>query len=57
MHHRAKLTDVQVADIRAKRQQKPWLWSYAALADYAGSKPSTVRDIVKRRTRAGAQGV
>ena len=50
-HHNARLTDAQVIDMRHKRESKPWLWSYRALADFFGCGESTARDIVCRYTR------
>lgn len=51
MHHRAKLSDSDVIEMRQMREAKPWLWSYTALAEYFGCGTSTVRDIVKQKTR------
>lgn len=50
-HHRAKLSDSDVIEMRQMREAKPWLWSYTALAEYFGCGTSTVRDIVKQKTR------
>lgn len=50
-HHNAKLTDVDVLEMRRLRESRPWLWSYRALADYLGCGQSTARDIVTYRTR------
>lgn len=54
MHHRAKLTDADVKEMRQLRQTKPWLWSYRALAEYFGCGQSTARDIVNYYTRYNA---
>jgi hypothetical protein len=51
MSERARLSDSEVADMRAKRSERPWLWSYRALAEWFGCGQSTVRDIVLLRTR------
>lgn len=50
-HHRAKLSDSDVAEMRRLRHEKPWLWSYRALAEYFGCGQSTARDIVNHWTR------
>lgn len=50
-HHRAKLPDSDVAEMRRLREEKPWLWSYRSLAEYFGCGQSTARDIVKYWTR------
>ncbi len=51
MHHRAKLSDEQVAEMRGLRESRPDMWSYTALAEHFDSSESTVRDIVKYHTR------
>lgn len=48
-HHRAKLSDAQVARIR--RRYRPGLVGYVELAREEGCAVSTVRDIVKYWTR------
>jgi hypothetical protein len=48
-HHRAKLTDAQVARIR--RRYIPGVVGYVVLAKEEGCSVSTVRDIVKYWTR------
>lgn len=48
-HHRAKLTDAQVARIR--RRYIPGIVGYVVLAKEEGCSVSTVRDIVKYWTR------
>ena len=48
-HHRAKLSDEQVAKIR--RMYRPGIVGYKVLADEFGCGESTVRDIVKQMTR------
>lgn len=50
-HHHAKLSDEDVLDMREKRETRPWLWSYHALAKHFGCGMSTVRDIVTYKTR------
>lgn len=50
-HHRAKLTDEQVSEIRARY---PAVRSYRKLAELYGCGESTVRDIVLYRTRWAA---
>jgi hypothetical protein len=50
-HHRAKLSDADVSEMRRLRESRPYIWSYAALADKFGCGQSTVRDIVKYWTR------
>ena len=54
MHHRAKLSDADVLEMRRLRESKPWLWSYRSLAEYVGCGNSTARDIVTYRTRRNA---
>lgn len=54
MHHRAKLSDADVLEMRQLRESKPWLWSYKSLAEHVGCGESTARDIVKYRTRRNA---
>lgn len=49
MHHRAKLTDDQVEQIR--RLYSTGTLGYGILARAMKSSPSTIRDIVKQRTR------
>lgn len=49
-HHRAKLSDAQVARIR--RRYRPNLVGYVELGREEGCSPWTVRDIVKGWTRA-----
>lgn len=49
-HHRAILTDEQVAKIR--RMYRPRIVSYDVLAREFGCGASTIRDIVTYRTRA-----
>lgn len=51
MHHRAKLPDADVKEMRKLRGSKPWLWSYRALAEHFGCGQSTARDIVNYYTR------
>lgn len=53
-HQHAKLTDAQVRKMRFLREYNPIAWSYAALAAEFGCGESTVRDIVKWRTRWSA---
>lgn len=48
-HHRAKLTDEQVAQIRERYMA--YVCGYETLAREYGCAPSTVRDIVQFRTR------
>lgn len=48
-HHRAKLSDAQVAEMRAIRQRHGT--SYANLAAIFNCGESTARDIVKHWTR------
>lgn len=48
-HHRAKLTDAQVARIR--RRYRPGVVGYMVLAKEEGCSTWTVRDIVKGWTR------
>lgn len=50
-HHNAKLSDEDVDEMRKKREEQPWLWSYQALADEYGCGVSTARDICTYRTR------
>ena len=50
-HHNAKLTDAQVKEMREMRKRKPSIYSYCALADRFGCGESTVRDILKYKTR------
>lgn len=49
---KAKLTDEQVRKMR--RMYRPHLVGYVVLAETFGCGESTVRDIVKGRTRASA---
>jgi|WetSurMetagenome_2_1015567.scaffolds.fasta_scaffold663116_2 hypothetical protein len=51
MSERSRLSESDVADMRAKRSERPWLWSYRALAEWFGCGQSTARDIVLGRTR------
>lgn len=51
-HHRAKLTDQQVREMRYQREA--YNRSYGWLAKKFGCGQSTVRDIVKYRTRYDA---
>lgn len=51
-HHRAKLTDAQVREMRELRERHGW--KYAALALKFGCGESTVRDICTYRTRWAA---
>ena len=48
-HQRAKLTDAQVAEIRAK--YRPYRRGYRQLAREYGCGESTIRDICQYRTR------
>lgn len=48
-HHRAKLTDAQVAAIR--QQHRPGKVGYQTLARRYGVGESTIRDIITYRTR------
>ena len=48
-HHRAKLSDAKVAEMRVIRQRRGL--SYAKLAAMFGCGESTARDIVKYWTR------
>jgi len=48
-HHRAKLTDSQVAEIR--RKHMPYVYGYGRLAKEYGCGESTIRDICTYRTR------
>ena len=50
-HHNAKLSDADVLEMRARREERPEIWSYGALAAEYGCGESTVRDIVTYRTR------
>lgn len=50
-HQNAKLSDSDVAEMRSLREERPDLWSYAALSLKFGCGESTVRDIVTYRTR------
>lgn len=49
IHHRAKLTDDQVRQMRA--EHKPWVVGYETLADKYNCGVSTARDICTYRTR------
>lgn len=49
-HHRAKLSDEQVAKIR--RMYRPRIVGYGELAKEFGCGASTIRDIVQYKTRA-----
>lgn len=51
-HQRARLTDEQVRQIRAKHMA--YVRGYGALAKEYGCGESTIRDIVQFRTRASA---
>ena len=51
-HHRAKLTDEQVEQIRA--MYKPRKFGYVRLARLFGVGESTIRDILTYRTRCYA---
>ena len=48
-HHRARLTDAQVAEIRAKHI--PYIFGYKRLAREYGCSESTARNICTYRTR------
>lgn len=48
-HHRSRLTDAQVDEIRELREEEGM--SYGRLAERFGSKKSTIRDICKYLTR------
>jgi len=50
-HHRAKLTDAQVSEIRALNQLKVGRKGYRLLATIFSCGESTVRDICTYRTR------
>jgi DNA invertase Pin-like site-specific DNA recombinase len=52
LHHRAKLTDEQVRQLR--EQYQAHVVGYATLAKKYGCGVSTVRDIVNYYTRPGA---
>ena len=52
MHHRAKLTTEQIDKMREMYKKNDRFSGYTALARYFGCGISTVRDIVKLRTRA-----
>lgn len=47
-HHRARLTEAQVEQIR--RMYRPRRVGYGALAETFGVGESTIRDIITRRT-------
>ena len=53
-HQKAKLPDADVREMRRLREERPWLWSYRALADEFGCGQSTARDIVNYQTRGDA---
>jgi len=53
-HHKAKLTDSQVSDMRRLRSADGKYWSYGKLAKRFQCGESTVRDIVQYRTRWAA---
>jgi hypothetical protein len=55
MHHNAKLSDAQVAEMRSLREGRPDLWSYRALAEKFYCGDATVRDIVLYRTRSSTK--
>ena len=50
-HHRAKLTDAQVSEIRALNQRKVGRKGYGLLAIIFSCGESTIRDICTYRTR------
>lgn len=51
MHHRAKLPDEIVKEMRKLREEEPKRWTYLALAKHFGCGESTARDIVNYWTR------
>lgn len=56
-HPKTRLTFEQVEHLRDMKEQRPWMWSYRTLAEYAREAwdvrcgESTVRDFIQYKTR------
>lgn len=46
-----KLPDADRAELRRMREEKQWLWSYAALAEHFGCSRWTAMNICKKEIR------